>query len=609
MMLKLFVLILSLNLVFSFKTIDYELTIDNKNLVESFKTVRNEIKKNFATKGFTLMTIADPSNKETHEAVKLSILKYAFETETVRMPNLMSPTHNPYRYSVLIVDNFKSFDTSRSFINSATFKYSGFQIVILLDGNLEDVHNIFTYFWSKDISNVIALINQNGTLLLNFEPFRNPQRCDDTSPKVINNFIDGKFTSKITFKKRFHNLNLCPITVTTFKDSVAAFKENLPNGSIVIKGYEIDMIRTIAEMLNFTLHLKFREGTYQWGMIHENGTITAGMADLKDKKTDILVGDMYLKLPRLKYFDSSMSYNNYPLFFILSSEMKLNWFEKLLKPFQPIIWIILLMAFCVGIAVIWIINVKFKHLKEFVYGKGVNHPASNMISVCIGLPQLVLPQRNFARFILMMFIILCLIIRSIYLGSLYKTLQSDLRHKEPQVIDELIDKDYLFVISESNMDSVKIYQPKIYSKSKSLEYTNGTYVDIFKIMPKRTAIMASKLELLEHGMNYDNFPYKICNENFFIINIVLYYNKNYFLIPAIDDVIRKLLTHGFMDQWMKNYDKRDRWKFKSVRPRVMTFGHLSGAFYLILIGNISSAFVFLIEILYFKVNVHQGSLN
>ncbi|XP_070496146.1 glutamate receptor ionotropic, NMDA 1-like [Chironomus tepperi] len=471
----------------------------------------------------------------------------------------------------------------------------GLHLVILLDGSFEDVHEIFTNFWSKTIFNVMALMNNNGTLLLSFEPFSNPQKCGDTSPKVINHFENGKFSKNLLLKRTFDNMNRCRINVTTFSDGVAIMKVPISNGSFILRGYEIRMINTISKMLNFTLNLKFREGFQQWGIVYENGSATRSFSELKDGTTDILLGNLYLKESRFRYFDNSDTYMNYPIFFVLSPEEKLSSFEKLLSPLQTSVWMMVLLTICIGMVVIVTLNTKLKFLRKFVYGEGVHHPVTNLFAVFIGAPQSVLPQRNFSRFILMKFMILSLVIRSVYQGSLYKFLQSDGRHKEPQSIDELIEKGYTFLISESNVDILRKYHPKMYIRSKLVEGNVENDLDAFAGKTKRTASFASKIEILSYSMQHNEFPYKICKEYFFNINIAMFYNKNFFLKRAIDEALQKILIHGFMEHWTKEFDRTDKWKIKDKNPMVLTVDHLSGAFHVLLIGNMAGIVAVLIE--------------
>ncbi|KAL7036918.1 hypothetical protein ACKWTF_008994 [Chironomus riparius] len=542
-------LILTLSLVSSIEVTKFELSKGNKNLIEAFKAIRSFLIKKSSAKRFNLMSIHDPDHKDVHEAVKDEIIKNAFDMESIRMCDIDFLIPGLTRYSVLLVDNIEAFRDVEEQIVIDNFQKAIFPIVILLNGNFTDVHEIFTSFWFKTIYNIMALINLNGTMLLSFEPYEDPMNCGHTTPKVINKFQDGKFLKKLTLIKKFNNLNLCPITVTTFVNAVAVWKQMQPDGFFKINGYEINMINTIAEMLNFTLDLKFRDGIQQWGVIYENGTCTRGFADLKESKTDVAMGNLFLRESRIKYFDSSAPYMNYPVFFVLSPEKKFNKFEKLLNPFKAPVWITLLMTFWFGVGVILVISLKFKLLRSFVYGDGVNHPITNLFLVFIGSPLPVLPKNNFARFILMMISILCLIIRSLYQGSLYKFLQSDGRHKEPQTIAELVEKEYTFIMSESNMDLIYKYRSKVHIATKPADGYIDMDLDEFAGTTERTATFGSKVDLMQYSLDHNNFPYKVCKESFFTINIVLFYNKNFFLKESIDDAIQRILTYGFMEHW------------------------------------------------------------
>ncbi|XP_070496105.1 glutamate receptor ionotropic, NMDA 1-like [Chironomus tepperi] len=359
-------------------------------------------------------------------------------------------------------------------------------------------------------------------------------------------------------------------------------------------------------MLNFTINLRFRDGRQQWGVIYDNGTFTKGFGDLHDRKTDILFGNLYIKGFRLKHFDMSSSYLNQPVILVLSLEPKLNVFKKLLCPFQSAVWILVAITVCFGIFVILAINYRFKSLKNTFYGTRVNHPIINLILAIIGQPQTILPRKNFARFILMMTLILFLVIRSIYQGYLYKFLQSDGRHMEPQTVEELIDKKYIFILYESNLDLINNFQSKIQYRIRPSSGSTVMNLDSFIGTTEQIAYFSSRVELIFYSSTHDNFPFKICKEQFATSNVVLYFNKNFVLKRTIDEAIYKILVHGFVKFWLREFDKTSKWKHKDVNPIVMTFEHLSGAFHLLLIGNVVGLIVFLIEIsiirikLYFK---------
>ncbi|KAL7036911.1 hypothetical protein ACKWTF_008991 [Chironomus riparius] len=606
MALKIILLLMMASLGLSKEIFEPKLSKENENLIEALKVIRYNLIHSSSAIGFSLISIDDPSSKDIHEAVKQEIVKNAYKMESIRLNILRITMPTIVRYSVILIDNIKVFKSSEEQqIDFRKFHNAKLHIIVLLDGTLEDLHEIFTLFYSKSILNVLALMNLNGTLLLTFESFADPTKCDDTTPKVINSFKNGKFSKALKLTKRINNMNLCPITVTTFLDTVATMKKTFANGSSTLHGSDIHMIQTISKMLNFTLNLRFREGAQQNGVIYENGTLTRGFGDIKNGNTEILMGNLFLKESRAKHFGYSIPYMNYPVLVLLSPSPKLNMLEKLLSPFDTTVWILLLLTISFGIVVILIINVRFKCLKTIVYGSGINDPMTNLFQIFVGQPLVLLPKKNFARFILMMFLILTLVIRSVYQGSLYKFLQSDGTHKEPQTIMELLDQEYVFVVSVSNLDIMKKYQSKIKYITKPQDEMAYAYSDLDAFIggTEKRAVFTLKLELIYYGLNHDKFPYKICKEQYFTINIALFFNQNFYLQKAIDDAILRISAYGFMKHWLKEYDRTDRWKYKDKNPAVMTFKHLSGAFCLLVIGIVVGICVIVVEIVGYKLHL------
>ena len=93
-----------------------------------------------------------------------------------------------------------------------------------------------------------------------------------------------------------------------------------------------------------------------------------------------------------------------------------------------------------------------EHVQDFVLGRFNRHPGTNLWVAVFGGSQGNLPERNFSRFLLMMFLIFCLIMRSAYQGSLFKFLQTDQRHNEVGTIDDLVKQKYDIYIHPSHMD-------------------------------------------------------------------------------------------------------------------------------------------------------------
>jgi hypothetical protein len=91
-------------------------------------------------------------------------------------------------------------------------------------------------------------------------------------------------------------------------------------------------------------------------------------------------------------------------------------------------------------------------VQSFVFGSYTTSPTFNMLGGCITGTQHYIPQRNFARYLLMMFMFYSFIIRTLYQGSYFELLQSNPKHEEAKSISEMIEKDFRFYTTPAYMD-------------------------------------------------------------------------------------------------------------------------------------------------------------
>lgn len=56
--------------------------------------------------------------------------------------------------------------------------------------------------------------------------------------------------------------------------------------------------------------------------------------------------------------------------------------------------------------------------------------------------MIVLPGRNFSRYLLTLFILFCLVIRTAYQGKQFELLQKDIRPADVESIDEMIERNF-----------------------------------------------------------------------------------------------------------------------------------------------------------------------
>jgi hypothetical protein len=122
--------------------------------------------------------------------------------------------------------------------------------------------------------------------------------------------------------------------------------------------------------------------------------------------------------------------------------------EKMFLMFDKETWICIGVTIAGALLIIQIINFMSVKVQKFVFGRDVETPSLNVASVFLSGSQIRLPGRNFARFMLMMFIIWSMIIRTCYQSILYKNLQLDMRKPRIQTFDELNEKNFSIKIGD-----------------------------------------------------------------------------------------------------------------------------------------------------------------
>lgn len=107
----------------------------------------------------------------------------------------------------------------------------------------------------------------------------------------------------------------------------------------------------------------------------------------------------------------------------------------------------------------------------------------------------------------------------------------------------------------------------------------------------------NEIQLINQNNEY-NFTFKFCKERIMGISIVMYFRKNFFLIPAINEVIGNLISAGLINRFHYKYIDKDRASMETedTGPKVITISHLIGCFQLWAFGCAFGIACFLSEL-------------
>jgi hypothetical protein len=99
-------------------------------------------------------------------------------------------------------------------------------------------------------------------------------------------------------------------------------------------------------------------------------------------------------------------------------------------------------------------------------------------------------------------------------------------------------------------------------------------------------------------INHKNFTFRVLPEIIFAFQIAMYLPKNHFLVDEIEKCIGLLHSAGLINYWEKLYVNSFYMNYKvgDDGPKILTFGHLSGIFYILMGGCGLSFICFLFEL-------------
>lgn len=507
--------------------------------------------------------------------------------------------------NVLLINTLEDFYKIYDIINPKLFNYHRhFFIISSRYFPSFQVQQIFQFMWKKFILYVNFMthdFNKNHVVLSTFFPFSS-HACNDTSPftvELIGNEMNTDILSRFKADK-LSNLQGCTLRIVTSTRSEPFIITQKTDNGTHFSGRDVNLIKTLAKKLNFKFHFTVLE---EKGFLHENGSSEGMFKYLSNGSVDLALCDLWITKVRVSFFDVTAPYFYDDLIFVIPATAELNWLEKLIYPFSTTLWMALIGFLLIGIFVI-IVTKKFlsKNIQNFVFGEGVTNQFTNMCSGLLGSNQRKLPNKNFARFLLMKFLLFSLVIRTVYQASLYQFMQTDKKHKEPQTIDELVKLDYKFYVIAMNMDLFMQFE----MLRKNIIVVNGKQREEGlkeSVNPsfKNVIALSKSMVVYRNQINYDKNQLRMCKERLIAIPSAIYTPKNSFIKKAFNRKIFLLQQGGLINYWQSlEIDKKFQHLRDNKQKQTLKLRHLSGCFYLLLIGFSVSSLVFLGEVIFKK---------
>jgi len=164
------------------------------------------------------------------------------------------------RCSFILVDSFESFAEFHKQISWKLFKFEGYFVVILVNGAILEIAQMFELFWNIQIYNVDVVYEdtKGEAFVWTFYPF-SAQNCGSTAPKLLAQTNISSESSVVDyFPPKVDDLFNCPIKTATADDLepfIIITKQS--NESVLLRGRDIELLNILSELLNFRIDYVF----------------------------------------------------------------------------------------------------------------------------------------------------------------------------------------------------------------------------------------------------------------------------------------------------------------------------------------------------------------
>lgn len=389
------------------------------------------------------------SNTKSHDLLNQILTKHSNRTFSVLDVNA-TLKRRKISSCIVICESFAQLSGFRGKFTPKLFDVGGFFIFLVSSISLSELETFFHEMWSKQVSNIVVLTNSSGVpQAFTFEPFKRG-KCRDWSPKVLNSFVDGSWTKPLTlFPQKFANLEGCSVKVSAIDNAPIVIKTTSHNGTVSLDGIEVAIARELARLLNFQVDIQSNETDF--GLIfEENQTFTGNIRHImKGGDSDFVLGNYYSSEFRNKYASSTQEYR-YDVTRVVGSitEEPYTPFENLIRPFNVWIFVALFAILLLGFISIIVLRRPQSSDESLNFGL-------NLFIIFVGGSQTKLPRKTFLRVLFVAFAFFCLIVRTLYQGSLFIIMQSDGMKKGISTIEEMVDRNFSFFVSASLSQETK----------------------------------------------------------------------------------------------------------------------------------------------------------
>ncbi|XP_061398868.1 uncharacterized protein LOC133334569 [Musca vetustissima] len=482
------------------------------------------------------------------------------------------PNVSPWDFNLFVIDSAKAFEALRLQLPGPS-KNRQFYFLILLTCSTADpfyvhqqMYKIFKVCLQIGVKNSVIMHRYSGERHISFYTYYAFGRYHcwgDITIREVNRYVEGSLREDYLFPKQLRNYHGCTIMVSAhLVEPLLSFNGDFTNEEHLsqksrIGGIEGDILKVVADTLNMNLKFRFPRNLNKNYMYSNR---TDSLTDLAENLSEIAIGGLSPILKETINFTYSSVYHTTPGVFVVKRGLSFGPIRQLLKPLDNNIWILIIIQWLVAIVLIQLVQrCGTVALWNFIFGPHNRQPLRNMFMAILGypIPSAAVPKRNFARFLLMAWLLLTFELRNAYQGKMYDSLRLAKHLPVPRTIDDLIRHNYIFLSPEYN---------DFYPRNKTRVMSNA-FKRLHEINSSREKLTA--MALLDYlvdfiAKNIHNTSLTYVEEDIYSFQCVMMFRKYSVLPQSINPKLKLLTDAGITDHIAKRYV---RWQKQSGNQR------------------------------------------
>ncbi|XP_058977494.1 uncharacterized protein LOC105261480 [Musca domestica] len=285
-------------------------------------------------------------------------------------------------------------------------------------------------------------------------------------------------------------------------------------------------------------------------------------------------------------------------------------YEKIAYPFHLGLWYLIGLILALSSLLIFTCESgrRWRKQRNFIIGENNRTPQYHLFVLALGatVSSTQLPRYNFARFLLMCWLLGSLVIRSAYQSGMYEMLRDNKHRNPPQTIADVLKQGYVVLL--------RGYHKSLLNILPDMKNVRELNVSILQAFPQ----LATASERTAVFSQYEYYGYfgktnlatwqklHLVNERIYTQQLAMYVRLQSYLVTELNAQIANAQYFGFINHWVNKYYGRPvaavghGHQGEESQTNILSMNELGAVFMILLWLHLAAFGVFVMELLWHR---------